>query len=57
MIQKCNCRHEFQDSRYGTGNRVHNESRGKNKELVYRCTVCGDEKSSAGGGTKEVKSK
>ena len=45
MIKKCNCRHEFQDEKYGKGNRVYNKllpERGKPQE--YRCTVCGNVK-------------
>lgn len=37
VIMKCSCRHEFQDQRYGAGNRVHNPKAGKK----HVCTVCG----------------
>lgn len=45
MILTCNnnCKHEFQDKKYGKGNRVHNPTR-KNSGSVYRCTVCGAER-------------
>ncbi|QCG76296.1 hypothetical protein Cassandra_0226 [Pseudomonas phage Cassandra] len=37
-IKSCKCAHDFQDSVYGKGNRVHNVfTKG------YRCTVCGKE--------------
>lgn len=36
-IIKCSCKHEFQDSMYGKGNRVSTPM--KNGQL--RCTVCG----------------
>ena len=35
-IKKCNCKHEFQDTRYGKFMRVMN----KMKNGLYRCTVC-----------------
>lgn len=35
-ILKCTCKHPFQDSLYGTGNRAMNET----KSGQYRCTVC-----------------
>jgi hypothetical protein len=37
MIAKCICNHEYQDQRYGKGNRVHNQT---NKLTKIRCTVC-----------------
>ena len=36
MIKKCDCKNDFQDKTYGTGNRVHNQT----KAGAYRCTVC-----------------
>jgi len=36
-IIKCTCKHEFQDSVYGIGNRVGNETQAGQ----YRCVVCG----------------
>lgn len=41
MIAKCNCKHTFQDQRYGKGKRVFNRSGAKGKDNEYRCTVCG----------------
>ena len=41
-IKKCDCKHEYQDKRYGKNNRVHNELAKKpNSTAEYRCTVCG----------------
>lgn len=39
-IRKCTCRNDFQDARYGSGNRVHN-TMGNGKK---RCTVCANVK-------------
>ena len=41
VIKQCKCQHEFQDQRYGKGNRVHNTCRPEGKA---RCTVCKDVK-------------
>lgn len=41
VIFPCTCSHEFQDSRYGKGKRVHNPAK---KGAVIRCTVCNSEK-------------
>ena len=41
MILHCTCMHEFQDGKYGKGNRVHNYAP---KKAVGRCTVCKNEK-------------
>jgi len=43
MIAKCTCKNEYQDRRYGPGNRIHNltkkvDGRGQDGK---RCTVCG----------------
>lgn len=38
-IKKCTCKSEFQDSIYGRGNRLCNET----KSGKVRCTVCGKE--------------
>lgn len=35
-IKKCNCKHRYQDIKYGKGMRVCNQTREGN----YRCTVC-----------------
>jgi len=40
-IMKCDCKHEFQDKRYGKYKRVFNYGK---KNDIYRCTVCGKEK-------------
>ncbi len=45
QIIKCSCKHPFQDSLYGAGNRVGNEQR----TGMVRCTVCGTV-----GGTKST---
>jgi len=42
-IVKCSCEHEFQDKKYGKGMRVFNET-AKTNPTVWRCTVCGKEK-------------
>jgi hypothetical protein len=36
-IKKCTCKNEYQDKKYGKGQRVHNFATGKEK---WRCTVC-----------------
>lgn len=36
-IKSCNCKHEYQDSKYGKGNRV----KICNTSGTYVCTVCG----------------
>ena len=43
-IRQCSCKHDYQDNKYGPGNRVHNEGM-----KVDRCTVCGNDKSKATG--------
>jgi hypothetical protein len=40
-IAKCSCKHDFQDARYGKGNRVFNYC---SKTDKWRCTVCKKEK-------------
>ncbi len=44
-IYKCTCKHEYQDEKYGKGNRVFNFAV-KAKEIGgsegWRCTVCGN---------------
>ncbi len=42
-ILRCKCKHPFQDRTYGKGLRVHNKM--NSKENMYRCTVCGTERS------------
>jgi len=41
VIKKCNCKHEFQDNRYGSFLRIFNIL---SNDKGYRCTVCGKEK-------------
>jgi hypothetical protein len=36
IVKRCSCKHEFQDTRYKRGNRVHTVGEGK-----ITCTVCG----------------
>jgi len=43
MILKCNCKHDYQDKRYGPSRRVHNTCT-KGGKTAYRCTVCSDVK-------------
>jgi hypothetical protein len=45
QIIRCSCKHAYQDSLYGVGNRVGNEQR----TGMIRCTVCGTV-----GGTKST---
>lgn len=37
-VMPCACKHEFQDSRYGSGKRLHNPR----KSDKWACSVCGD---------------
>lgn len=39
-ISSCTCKHEYQDKKYGNGNRVFNPRKGGE----YTCTVCGVKK-------------
>ena len=43
-IRQCSCTSEYQDRKYGKGNRVHNDLGPKKKDLC-RCTVCEKERS------------
>ncbi len=48
IIKKCEsrCQSEYQDRRFGVGNRAHNQTK-QNKpanERGWRCTVCGQPK-------------
>ena len=45
VIMPCNCKHEYQDEKYGIGRRVFNKCSGFNA----RCTVCGKTKTASGG--------
>jgi len=40
-ILPCTCEHEYQDTVYGKGMRVHNFGV---TDKIWRCTVCGNEK-------------
>jgi ribosomal protein S17 len=41
-LVKCECKHEYQDKKYGRKMRLCNKLQGKNSENnKYRCTVCG----------------
>lgn len=41
----CDCKHEWQEKRYGKNKRLHNPtSKKKGEDIVWRCTVCGKEK-------------
>lgn len=44
MIEKCDCKSQYQDGLYGAGNRVHNEMFKDRAHIGWRCTVCGKEK-------------
>ena len=37
VVKKCSCKHEFQDSEYGSNMRVMNSCKGG---VDVRCTVC-----------------
>lgn len=37
MIIRCDCESNFQDQKYGKGNRVFNPTM---KPNIYRCTIC-----------------
>ena len=40
-IMTCNCKHEYQDERYGKNKRVFNAgSVGTGTKITYKCTVC-----------------
>jgi hypothetical protein len=45
VIAPCNCKHEYQDEKYGRGMRVWNEKVAKGKVCGKRCTVCSKETS------------
>jgi len=40
MIHQCNCKHSYQDKKYGEYRRVFNESLDKQRRLIGKCTVC-----------------
>jgi len=41
-IMRCDCKHDYQDLKYGLGMRVHNPGQGKS--ITFKCTVCGKKK-------------
>jgi len=45
MLKRCTCDHKYQDKRYGRKIRVFNKTSAKQGDhYVYRCTICGNEK-------------
>ncbi len=45
MLYPCSCFNEYQDKKYGKGNRVHNPCQPKKAPQEWiRCIVCGKEK-------------
>ena len=41
-IVNCDCKHDYQDAKYGKGKRVANYARNANNKFGgYRCSVCG----------------
>lgn len=44
VVKACTCNHEFQDTKYGNKQRVHNECDNSKETKKYRCTVCHTEK-------------
>ena len=58
MLKKCKCGDymtaaaQYQNEKYGLGIRVHNPLGGANRGK-FRCTVCGDEKSTPGRAAKK----
>lgn len=44
-IIRCECKHEYQDAKYGKNRRVGNKTaKGPANNPSYRCTVCGTER-------------
>lgn len=43
-IEKCKCKHEYQDKEHGEGNRVHNIKTNKPANGRAVCTSCGTRK-------------
>lgn len=45
IIKSCDCKHPYQDAKYGEGKRVHNlTGPAKNPIKGARCTVCNKDK-------------
>jgi len=40
IVKTCNCKHDYQDKKYGKGSRVHNNCK---QDTMARCTVCSNE--------------
>jgi hypothetical protein len=40
-VMKCSCTNEYQDTKYGTGMRVHNLKSQQGKPVGWKCTCCG----------------
>ncbi len=56
MTIKCKCKDAYQDEKYGKGNRVFNPTlKGKGGPIVYRCTICENEKTFTQEEMKNVK--
>lgn len=44
-VMTCTCENGYQDKKYGTQKRVHNETEKKSgTKPIYRCSVCSSEK-------------
>ena len=54
MILPCDCWSEYQDRKYGLGNRIHNQSGTKPSA---NCTVCGKAKNTSAGDIPKSKDK
>lgn len=44
IVRSCSCKHEYQDHRYGAGQRLHNLCVKEGKATGTRCTVCAAKK-------------
>jgi len=42
VMIKCKCKHDFQDRKYGKGNRVANKRSSDKNKGEAKCTVCGN---------------
>ena len=54
MILPCICKHDYQDSLYGHGNRVMNPDK---EAQQYICTVCGTKRSKGNAAPEKKKEK
>jgi hypothetical protein len=57
VILKCHCQHEFQDSKYGKGMRVHTPTKKSPEGSIFRCTICKTEKNASSGEVAKQKKK